>query len=146
MKIIRRKSIRLSCAISLMYSSGLVATFISIFTLAFSGDPLTPFVLFTLLSIINVLRNSALRSIGEGSQFIYEAYVSFSRIQEFLLLPNAHCTTDNKHATNAIGKTLPGKKCADRCSHFGEVLKESHSVTQDADILDNKTKYTGLSE
>ena len=146
MKIIRRKSILLSCAISLMYSPGLVVTFISILTLAFSGYPLTPLVVFTLLLIINVLRNSALRSIGEGSQFIYEAYVSFARIQEFLLLPNAHCTTDHKHATNASGNTLLGKKCADRFTHFGEALKESHSVTKDVDILHNKTKYTGLSE
>ena len=151
MRIIRRKSILLSCAISLMYSSGLVATFISILTLAFSGYPLTPFVVFTLLSLINVLRNSALRSIGEGSQFIYEAYVSFARIEEFLLLPNAHCTTDNKPATNASGNTLLGKKCseteridnADKFLHFSEALKESHSVTKDTDILGNKNQGYG---
>ena len=151
MRIIRRKSTLLSCAISLMYSSGLVATFISILTLAFSGYPLTPFVVFTLLSIINVLRNSVLRSIGEGSQFIYEAYVSFDRIQEFLLLPNAHCTTDDKHATGASGNTLLDKKCLeteritrpDKFLHFSEALKESSSVIKDADILDNKNQGYG---
>ena len=151
MRIIRRKSILLSCAISLMYSSGLVATFISILTLTFSGYPLTPFVVFTLLSIINVLRNSALRSIGEGSQFIYEAYVSFARIQEFLLLPNNHCTINNKPASNASDNTLLGKTCfeteriasADKFLHFSEALKESQSVTKDADILNNKKQGYG---
>ena len=110
MRIIRRKSILLSCAISLMYSSGLVATFISILTLAFSGYHLTPFIVFTLLSIINVLRNSALRSIGEGSQFVYEAYVSFYRIQEFLLLPNLHGMTDAKLFTKIADKSVVKKK------------------------------------
>ena len=137
MKIIRRKSILLSCAISLMYSSGLVATFISILTLAFSGYPLTPFVVFTLLSIINVLRNSALRSIGEGSQFIYEAYVSFARIQELLLLPNAYCTTDNKLAINANGNTLLCKKC------FETERIEGLKKIKDADIPDNKIQGYG---
>ena len=137
MNIIRHKSILLSCAISLMYSSGLAATFISILTLAFSGYPLTPFVVFTLLSIINVLRNSALRSIGEGSQFIYEAYVSFARIQEFLLLPNAYCTTNNKPAINASGNTLLGKKCFE--TERIEGLKE----IKDADIPDNKIQGYG---
>ena len=137
MKIIRRKSILLSCAISLMYSSGLVATFISILTLAFSGYPLTPFVVFTLLSIVNVLRNSALRSIGEGSQFIYEAYVSFARIQEFLQLPNAYCTGDRKPATNANGNALLGKKCFE--TERTEGLKE----IKDADIPDDKIQGYG---
>ena len=100
MKIIRRKSILFSCAISIMYTSGVVAAFISLLTLAFSGRHLTPFTVFTLLAIINVLRNSALRSIGEGSQFIYEAYVSFDRIQKFLLLPELQCVSYEKHSTN----------------------------------------------
>ena len=144
MRIIRRKSILLSCSISLMYSSGLVATFISILTLAFSGYHLTPFVVFTLLSIINVLRNSALRSIGEGSQFVYEVYVSFDRIQEFLLLPNLHGLTDVKLFPNGEGKSLAKKKRFEngkvniKC-HF-TYLQESF-IPKFGDIPDNKNQH-----
>ena len=91
MRIIRRKSILVSCGISIMYTSGVVAAFISLLTLAFSGCHLTPYTVFTLLSMINLLRNSALRSIAEGAHFVYEAYVSFDRIQKFLLLSELKC-------------------------------------------------------
>ena len=150
MRIIRRKSILLSCAISLMYSSGLVATFISILTLAFSGYHLTPFVVFTLLSIINVLRNSALRSIGEGSQFVYEAYVSFDRIQEFLLLPNLHGLTDAKLFTDADGKSVIKKKGFEngktvniKChfTYLHESLKKAAIISKFVDIPDNKNQH-----
>ena len=148
MSITRHKSILLSCAISLMYSSGLVATFISILTLAFSGYHLTPFVVFTLLSIINVLRNSALRSIGEGSQFVYEAYVSFARIQEFLLLPNLHGLTDAKLFANCHGKSLAKKKGFEngkvnikcRFTYLHESLKKTAITTKFVDIPDNKNQ------
>ena len=147
MGIIRRKSILLSCAISLMYSSGLVAAFISILTLAFSGYHLTPLIVFTLLSIINVLRNSALRSIGEGSQFIYEAYVSFDRIQEFLLLPNINRWTDGKPTTVGGNSSLEMKgfetgreASTDLFSYFGE---ESCTISKDVDIPDNKNQKYG---
>ena len=131
-----------------MYSSGLVATFISILTLAFSGYHLTPFVVFTLLSIINVLRNSALRSIGEGSQFVYEAYVSFDRIQEFLLLPNLHGLTDAKLFPNGDGKSLSKKKVFEngkvkiKChfTYLQESLKKTAFITKCIDIPDNKNR------
>ena len=149
MRIIRRKSILLSCAISLMYSSGLVATFISILTLTFSGYHLTPFVVFTLLSIVNVLRNSALRSIGEGSQFVYEAYVSFDRIQEFLLLPNLHGLTDAKLFANVDDNLVVNKKRFENGKvnikrHFTyvhETLKKAAIITKFVDIPDNKNQH-----
>ena len=146
----RRKSILLSCAISLMYSSGLVATFISILTLAFSGYHLTPFVVFTLLSIINVLRNSALRSIGEGSQFVYEAYVSLDRIQEFLLLPNLHGMTDAKLFNNVDENSVVKKKGFENGkenikSHLmflHESLKKTAIITKFVDIPGNKNQQS----
>ncbi|XP_078346056.1 ATP-binding cassette subfamily C member 4-like [Oculina patagonica] len=152
MRIIRRKSIVLSCAISLMYSSGLVAAFISILTLAFSGYHLTPFIVFTLLSIINVLRNSALRSIGEGSQFIYEAYVSFDRIQEFLLLPNLNGVTDTKLSTNTGSNSLLETKCfgkekvniKNQYVYLHQSLKKTSAITKFVDIPDNRNLYPFL--
>ena len=152
MRIIRHKSILLSCAISLMYSSGLVATFISILTLAFSGYHLTPFVVFTLLSIINVLRNSALRSIGEGSQFVYEAYVSFDRIQEFLLLPNLHGMTEEKLFTNVDDKSVAKKKGFENnkvnimchLTYLQGSLKKPAIISKFVDVPNNKNQHPSV--
>ena len=149
MKIIRHKSILLSCAISLMYTSGIVAAFISLLTLALCGHHLTPLIVFTLLSIINVLRNSALRSIGEGTQFVYEAYVSFHRIQEFLMLPNLRSMTDVKPLTNVRDDSLQStdhfeKEKVDiitkEFSCFNESLKKSDDIRKFVDILDNQNQ------
>ena len=146
MMVIRRKSILLSCAISIMYTSGVVAAFISLLTIAFSGCHLTPFTVFTLLSIINLLRNSALRSIGEGSQFIYEAYVSFERIQKFLLLPDLQCLPFEKHSASGAKHSLQEKKgfrkvavnISDGFSYFDDYMRKSCIMTKFVDSQDNQ--------
>ena len=153
MKIIRRKSFLLSCAISIMYTSGVVAAFISLVTLAFSGRLLTPFTVFTLLSLINVLRNSVLRSIGEGTHFVYEAYVSFDRIQKFLLLPELQSLTSEKEATNVGKDSLYEKKrfgkvavdISDGLACFDEYIKRSCIITKFVKIQDDRNYPLGLS-
>lgn len=156
MKIIRHKSVILSCGISMMYTSGVVASFISLLTLAFSGHQLTPFTVFTLLSIINVLRNSALRSIAEGLHFVYEAYVSFGRIQEFLSLPDMHCLTDGKLSTKSWKDSLFKKKHFENVAvdgsagltYLNEFIKKSCIMTNFAKIQDdqNGNHPLGISE
>lgn len=153
MKIIRQKSVLVSCGISMMYTSGVVAAFISLLTLVFTGSNLTPFKVFTLLSIINVLRNSALRSIAEGLHFIYEAYVSFGRIQEFLVLPEMHCLTDGKHsskngkdllfANKRIGKVVVD--VSDGLTYFNEYTKKSCIITKFVKIQDDHNGNNPLS-
>lgn len=152
MKIIRRKSFLLSCAISIMYTSGVVAAFISLVTLAFTGRLLTPFTVFTLLSLINVLRNSVLRSIGEGTYFVYEAYVSFDRIQKFLLLPDLQCVTSEKEATYVGKGSLYEKKrfgkvavdISDGLACFDEYIKTSCIITKFVKIQDDRNGYYPL--
>ncbi|XP_068674150.1 ATP-binding cassette sub-family C member 4-like isoform X5 [Montipora foliosa] len=139
MRIIRRKSILVSCGISIMYTSGVLAAFISLLTLAFSGCHLTPYTVFTLLSMINVLRNSALRSIAEGSHFVYEAYVSFDRIQKFLLLPELQYLPYEKESeTYASTESLCGKRrfrkatmdITDGLTYFNECIRKSCTMTR----------------
>lgn len=150
MRIIRRKSILVSCGISIMYTSGVVAAFISLLTLAFSGCHLTPYTVFTLLSMINLLRNSALRSIAEGAHFVYEAYVSFDRIQKFLLLSELKCVPYDKDSeTYASTESLCGKKrigkatldITDGLTYFNEYIKKSCTMTRFVKIHDDKNGY-----
>ena len=150
MRIIRRKSILVSCGISIMYTSGVVAAFISLLTLAFSGCHLTPYTVFTLLSMINLLRNSALRSIAEGAHFVYEAYVSFDRIQKFLLLSELKCVPYDKDSeTYASTESLCGKKrigkatldITDGLTYFNEYIKKSCTMTRFVKIYDDKNGY-----
>ena len=150
MQIIRRKSILVSCGISIMYTSGVVAAFISLLTLAFSGCHLTPYTVFTLLSMINLLRNSALRSIAEGAHFVYEAYVSFDRIQKFLLLSELKCVPYDKDSeTYASTESLCGKKrigkatmdITDGLTYFNEYIKKSCTMTRFVKIHDDKNGY-----
>lgn len=145
MRIIRRKSILVSCGISIMYTSGVVAAFISLLTLAFSGCHLTPYTVFTLLSMINLLRNSALRSIAEGAHFVYEAYVSFDRIQKFLLLSELKSVPYDKDSeTYASTESLCGKKrigkatldITDGLTYFNEYIKKSCTMTRFVKIHD----------
>lgn len=149
MKVIRCKSVLLSCAISLMYTSGIVASFISLLTLALCGHHLTPFIVFTLLSIINVLRNSALRSIGEGAMFVYEAYVSFQRIQEFLMLQNLCSLTDVKPLTKLTKNASPFENeefedIINELACFEESLKKSNDINIYRDDLESKNKHNLL--
>lgn len=149
MKVIRCKSVLLSCAISLMYTSGIVASFISLLTLALCGHHLTPFIVFTLLSIINVLRNSALRSIGEGTMFVYEAYVSFQRIQEFLMLQNLCSLTDVKPLTKLTKNASPFENeefedIINELACFEESLKKSNDINIYRDDLESKNKHNLL--
>lgn len=150
MRIIRRKSILVSCGISIMYTSGVVAAFISLLTLAFSGCHLTPYTVFTLLSMINLLRNSALRSIAEGAHFVYEAYVSFDRIQKFLLLSELKSVPYDKDSeTYASTESLCGKKrigkatldITDGLTYFNEYIKKSCTMTRFVKIHDDKNGY-----
>lgn len=149
MKIIRRKSVLVSCGISLMYTSGVVAAFVALLTLALSGCHLTPFTVFTLLSIINVLRNSALRSIAEGAQFVYEAYVSFNRIQKFLSLPELQCLTSEEHPGDVVKGSLYRNKffrkvpvdISEGFTYFDESIKRSCIMTKFVKLQDDKNGY-----
>ena len=70
-----------------------MATMLTIITLSLTGHPLTPANVFILLSFINLLRQNFCINVAYGLLQSYDAYVSLSRIQEFLLLDNLTSTT-----------------------------------------------------
>ena len=77
---------------ALEYISTPTATLVTVITLVLTGQSLTPVIVFTLLSFFNLLRLSVCMIVSYASIQTYDAYVSLSRIQEFLLLNNLNST------------------------------------------------------
>ena len=77
---------------ALEYISTPTATLVSVITLVLTGQSLTPVNVFTLLSFFNLLRLGVCMNVSYASIQTYDAYVSLSRIQEFLLLNNFNST------------------------------------------------------
>ncbi|PFX33479.1 Multidrug resistance-associated protein 4 [Stylophora pistillata] len=90
--IIRRNTSVLSCIATLEYTSAPIATLLSIISLMLTGQPLTPSSVFLILSYVNILKRSVCSELAQGFLKTYEAYVSLSRIEDYLLLENLPLT------------------------------------------------------
>ena len=86
-RILIKKGFLLSIIESLL-SSSTMATFISVLTLVLTGQALSPSKAFVILSFMNVLRTALSIRIGSGVPLLFELFVSFRRIERFLLLNN----------------------------------------------------------
>lgn len=100
MEIIRWKSTILSCLFTISFYAHTVPTFVAVLLLIVSHQHLTPVNVFMLLAMLNMLKSSVLRFLGDGCQHLYESYASLVRIQQFLLLENLppipeSCSTEN---------------------------------------------------
>ena len=84
--IIRKKSVALSAVAALEYTAVPLAMLVSIITLVLTGQALTPFNAFMLLSFLNAARQSVCFCVPYGLLGVYEAYFSLERIEDFLLL------------------------------------------------------------
>ena len=82
----------MSSIAALEYISTPMATLETVITLILTGQPVTPVNVFTFLSFINVLSGSFCMNFSYASTQAYDAYVSLSRIQDFLLLNNLDST------------------------------------------------------
>ena len=87
-----KKSAFMSSIAALEYISTPMATLVTVITLILTGQPVTPVNVFTFLSFINVLSGGFCASLSYASTQAYDAYVSLSRIQDFLLLNNLDST------------------------------------------------------
>ena len=86
----------LSCIATLEYTAAPIGTLLSVISLMLTGQPLTPSVVFLILSYINVLKRSVCTDLAQGFLKTYEAYVSLSRIEDYLLLENLPLTSSNR--------------------------------------------------
>ena len=94
---------------ALEYISTPTATLVSVITLVLTGQSLTPVNVFTLLSFFNLLRLGVCMNFSYASIQTYDAYVSLSRIQEFLLLNNLNSTnTTTNHRGGTEDMFSPG--------------------------------------
>ena len=82
----------MSSIAALEYISTPLATLVTVITLILTGQPVTPVNVFTFLSFINVLSGGFCMIFSYASIQTYDAYVSLSRIQDFLLLNNLDST------------------------------------------------------
>ena len=80
--------VALSIAESFLFSSGTVAAFLAILTLLVTGEVLSPSVAFVVLSFLNLLRVTLSLRLNKAIPLAFELFVSFSRIERFLLLEN----------------------------------------------------------
>ena len=87
-----KKSAFMSSIAALEYISTPLATLVTVITLILTGQPVTPVNVFTFLSFINVLSGGFCMIFSYASIQTYDAYVSLSRIQDFLLLNNLDST------------------------------------------------------
>ena len=87
-----KKSAFMSSIAALEYISTPLATLVTVITLILTDQPVTPVNVFTFLSFINVLSGGFCMIFSYASIQTYDAYVSLSRIQDFLLLNNLDST------------------------------------------------------
>ena len=87
------------------YISTPMASLVTVITLVLTGQPLTPVNVFMLLSFINLLRMSVSMGLSNFFLLSYDAYVSLSRIQDFLHLnnlPPANTTENQREETEKV--------------------------------------------
>ena len=84
--IIREKSLLSSSVEAIISATASIATFLSILSLVFVDEHVTPISAFMLLSFMNILKVVVSIYLGRGLQSVYEAFVSLKRIEEFLFL------------------------------------------------------------
>ena len=100
-----KKSAFMSSIAALEYISTPLATLVTVITLILTGQPVTPVNVFTFLSFINVLSGGFCMIFSYASIQTYDAYVSLSRIQDFLLLNNLDSTKTTIHPPEGTEKS-----------------------------------------
>ena len=122
--VIRQKSAVLSVLGGLLFTSGSIATMISVTIMATTHNLLTPSNVFMMVTFMNMLRTSVSYCIAHGLQFVSEACVSLGRLQEFLMLEPLPTPLPPPHLSKKRSKK---EVCSEEgCSYFGELCDSSN--------------------
>ena len=81
---IRVRGFIISSIYALFFSSSAIAGLISVTALVLTGIPLTPFQVFTLLSVLGNIKSTVTLLIAESRRFIADAKTACNRMQRFL--------------------------------------------------------------
>ena len=86
--LLLKKSALLSILESFPFSTSAMAAFLAILTFVFTGQVLSPSMVFVTLSFINLLRVNLSTRLANAFPLVFELFVSLRRIERFLLLEN----------------------------------------------------------
>ena len=117
--IIRKKSAILSGLAALEYTS--IPILLSVITLMFTGQPLTPVNIFMLLMFINLLRLQICFGTAYGVVETRESFASLGRIEDFLISEDLFSFSEG-HCLQDRGTVLEGKS--------GNLQNDSTSMSQ----------------
>ena len=124
--IIREKSLLSSSVEAIISATASIATFLSILSLVFADEHVTPISAFMLLSFMNVLKLGVSVNLGRGLQSVYEAFVSLKRIEEFLFLDDLSTSMS--------------------ASRFSDDLSKDDAVIHDNDLENKMRRHSSYTE
>ena len=123
---IREKSLLSSSVEAIISATASIATFLSILSLVFADEHVTPISAFMLLSFMNVLKLGVSEHSGRGLQSVYEAFVSLKRIEEFLFLDDFSTSMS--------------------ASRFSDDLSKDDAVIHDNDLENKMGRHSSYTE
>ena len=107
----------------LLFTSNPTAVFISVMLMAATHHLLTPVNVFMLMAFMNFLRVTVSYYIGYGLQFVFDAWVSLARIQNFLMLTTLPHLRENPEeedmwSQQARVTAIPLRSCGSSASEY----------------------------
>ena len=107
----------------LLFTSNPTAVFISVMLMAATHHLLTPVNVFMLMAFMNFLRVTVSYYIGYGLQFVFDAWVSLARIQNFLMLTTLPHLRENPEeedmwSQQARVTAIPLRSCGSSASKY----------------------------
>ena len=145
--MLTKKSFLLSIIGSFLFASS-AATFLSMLALVLTGEYRSPSRAFMILAFMKTLRSVSLR-LADGAPLAFELFVSFQRIERFLLLNNVALdpVDYNDGASNQllIRKSCPKDRCiSQRVSlHDGDEQPLARKLRDESLSVSNLTCKSG---
>ena len=132
---IRQKSVVLSVLGGLLFTSGSIATMISVTIMATTHNLLTPSNVFMMVTFMNMLRTGVSYYLAHGLQVVSEARVSFGRLQEFLMLeplppPSPPPHLSKKRSQEDVCSEEGGSYLEESCDSSNDYIPQSSTTSK----------------
>ena len=119
-----------------------MATLLSVVTLVLTGQPITPVNVFMLLGFMDVAKIATFRYLFTALLQIYDAYVSLTRIEDFLLLENILAISPDRNRKDTRNTRSISSKATNSQSDPEEAKEE---VSNFHHLVQNQENYSALS-
>ena len=134
MKLVRWKTAILATFASLVYSSQVMATFISLITLSATGKQLDTYTTFVTLALIGTIRATVASNISQGMNTLADFIAALNRIQGALEMQNE---VTHKYLHEAFAKSETNRKGYSLIQHAKTQSYEHYSNTGNYQPQDN---------